>query len=143
LNGNEINRLFMPSYPTVITNGMLSTGYNCSSGNATCPADFVISGDLTTNLVVGDNVLAVEVHNYSATSPDLTFGLRLSYTEAIELLPQLNIDGGNGMVTLSWSVSGFVLQEADLLAGPWSDVPGPVFVSPYSVPAGSAAKYYR
>src|SRR5262245_23871770 len=70
LNGVEIYRAFMPAAPTVITSSTLSSSYNCSSGNATCPLVFALAGDLITNLVPGDNVLAVEVHNYRANSAD-------------------------------------------------------------------------
>src|SRR5262249_265002 len=41
---------------------------------------FTVAGDPITNLVSGDNVLAAEVHNYSKTSPDITFGAALFYT---------------------------------------------------------------
>jgi len=104
---------------------------------------FVLSGDAITNLVVGDNVLAVEVHNFSAQSPDITFGMSLGYLQNLTVLPQLSISAENGIVTLTWNQTGFVLQQADSLAGPWTDLPGPVHNSPYSVPASAAAQYYR
>ena len=80
LNGVEIKRAFMAAAPTVIANTTLATSYNCSSGDASCAYVFTLSGDLITNLVAGDNVLAVEMHNYSAGSPDITFGSALFYT---------------------------------------------------------------
>ena len=80
LNGVEIYRAFMPVVPALISNATLATGYNCASGDATCPLVFSIAGDLTTNLVAGDNVLAVEAHNYVSNSPDVTFGGALFYS---------------------------------------------------------------
>ena len=80
LNGVEIARAFLPLPPASILNSTLATSYNCASGDATCPYVFSITGDLITNLVPGDNVLAVEVHNYRAGSPDVTFGSALLYT---------------------------------------------------------------
>jgi exopolysaccharide biosynthesis protein len=79
LNGVEIQRLSMPASPTVITNGTLAPTYSCQGGNATCPTNFAISGGLITNLFKGTNLLAVEVHNFNAKSPDITFGCALSY----------------------------------------------------------------
>ena len=79
LNGVEIHRAFLP--PGTLLNSTLATGYNClDTGDATCPYAFNISGNLISNLVTGDNVLAVEVHNYTARSPDITFGTALFYT---------------------------------------------------------------
>src|SRR5262249_52367968 len=92
LNGVEIYRAFMPAAPAVITSSTLSAGYNCSDGNATCPYVFTVAGDLITNLVSGDNVLAVEVHNYRSISPDVTFGAGLFYTA---------IPGGNAPPVLA------------------------------------------
>jgi hypothetical protein len=80
LNGAEIYRAFMAAPPAVIASSTLSSSYNCSSGNATCPFVFTIAGDAITNLISGDNVLAVEVHNYNPNSADITFGAALLYT---------------------------------------------------------------
>ena len=72
LNGVEIHRAFMPATPPTYT--ALASSYNCGSGDATCADVFTISGAPMTNLLSGDNVLAVEVHNFALTSPDITFG---------------------------------------------------------------------
>jgi hypothetical protein len=122
LNGAEFCRLRMPDVPTPIYNATLATNYPCS-GPPTCPDDFMIRG--ITNLVVGDNVLAVEVHNWYPTSGDITFGAALSYTLPYTLQPQLNISRSNAVVTLSWSRGGFTLQQSASPAGPWTAVPGP------------------
>jgi len=80
LNGIEIYRAFMPASPIAISNATLAAGYNCASGNATCPLVFTLAGDSVTNLMAGDNVLAVEAHNYVINSPDVTFGAALFYS---------------------------------------------------------------
>jgi len=67
----------------VISNSTLASAYNCSSGDATCPYVFTIAGDLITNLVSGDNVLAVEAHNYKTNSSDVTFGSAALYGAAV------------------------------------------------------------
>ena len=143
LNGNEIYRVCMAPYPTPISNSMTAASSYCSSGNATCPIDFTISGNLTTNLVVGDNVMAVEVHNYSVGSPDITFGTALAFTEPYTLPPQLSIAPGQGAATLSWTRGGFTLQQALAVDGPWTDVPGPIFSSPFTATNSGSQVFFR
>ena len=72
LNGVEIQRVGMPA-------GTISyaTPASRSVGDATTPDTFIVSGPLLTNLVVGTNVLAVEVHQVNATSSDIVFGSAL------------------------------------------------------------------
>jgi len=142
LNGSEIYRLHMDPAPTPIYNGTLAADYGCG-GDATCPQVFEVSGDLAANLLAGDNVLAVEVHNYNVRSPDITFGAALFFTEPLLTSPELAIGLSQGTVTVSWSRGGFTLQQANSLLGPWSNVPGPVVASPYTSSLSGAARYYR
>lgn len=142
LNGSEIYRLHMDPAPTPIYNSTLAADYGCS-GDATCPQVFEVSGDLTTNLLAGDNVLAVEVHNYNVRSPDITFGAALLVREPLLTSPELAVSFSQGTITLNWSRGGFVLQQADSPLGPWSDVPGPVVSSPYTSSLSGVARYYR
>ena len=86
LNGAEIYRLRMPDAPTPILNGTLATGYPCD-GYSTCADPFTISGALTTNLVVGDNVLAVEVHLDNVQASAITFGSALMSTVPLPFSP--------------------------------------------------------
>jgi hypothetical protein len=138
LNGLEVYRLRMDS-GSGITASTLATGYPCS-GDATC----VDSSELdSTALVNGDNVLAVEVHNYNARSADITFGLSLSAVGAQVPFPHLESTRSGESVRLDWSRGGFVLQEADSLAGPWTDALGPVVIGPYSVNASRSEHYFR
>jgi hypothetical protein len=142
LNGVEIYRLRMAAAPTPISNSMLAIGYPCT-GDANCPDSFVISGDLMTNLVAGDNVLAAEVHNFNAQSPDITFGVSLAYTSPYSALPQLGIQQTDTTLTVSWNRGGFTLQQANSPGGPWADVPGPIVSSPYSVTNAGVVQYFR
>jgi len=146
LNGVEVYRLRMPAVPTVITNTTRATGFGCS-GDATCPDQFVLAGPIvTTNLLLGNNVLAVEVHNYNSQSPDITFGLSAAYTAPYVPnvpSPQLEVTQTNDVIVLSWSGSGFTLQEAGATTGPWTDVPGPVTTSPFTTNDSSAALFFR
>lgn len=109
LNGVEINRVRMPAAPTTIYNntlaiGFTQTGYPSSDpryGDAIyeAPTVFTLSGAVVTNnLVQGDNVMAVEVHNYSAGSPDIVFGTALYYTKSV-------IQATNALVVLTADVN--------------------------------------
>ncbi len=130
LNGAEIYRLRMPAAPSVIYNSTLATGYPCD-GESTCTDPFTISGALATNLAVGDNVLAVEVHLDNALAQAITFGSSLVSTVPLANPPPLGILFSNQSFTLNWSRGGFMLQQAGNLAGPWTEVPGPVVSSPF------------
>ena len=142
LNGAEAYRLRMPQAPASVFNSTLASGYACG-GDATCPDSFVLAGDVMTNLVAGDNVLAAQVHNFSAGSPDITFGVSLSFTTPSSSPPQLTIQQGDSGLVVSWSRGGFTLQQAISPAGPWDNVPGPVVSSPFVVTNASTSQYFR
>ncbi|MGD0536352.1 MAG: phosphodiester glycosidase family protein [Verrucomicrobiota bacterium] len=147
LNGAEIYRLRMAPAPAVIANSTLASGYPCPDatdyGNAVCPDVFPIGSDLATNLEAGDNVLAAEVHNYSALSPDITFGSALFFNEPVDASPELSLAAAPGAITLNWTRGGFTLQSAPSPTGPWADVPGPVAIGPFTTATSDAAGYYR
>lgn len=69
LNGTEIGRLRVTANPALYT----STGSDQSSEGTPEILTFATNG-----LVIGDNVMAVEVHQSSATSSDDVFGMSLS-----------------------------------------------------------------
>ena len=141
LNGAEIYRLRMPAAPTVITNNTPAIGSPCA-GDADCPTVFTISGNLLTNLVQGDNVRAVEVHNGSGS--DIVFGTSLSKTTPLQIVPRLNMWMEDDVATLFWNGQGLTLEQSPDLgtSGTWSNVPGPVSQSPFSV-TNSGTMFYR
>lgn len=142
LNGKEIYRLRMEPAPATIAFGDLAISYPCS-GDATCIDEFWIGGDTATNLINGDNLLAVEVHNYNAASPDITFGTALSATVPNALDPLLTFSSTSGSIQISWSRNAFALQAASDLSGPWQDLPGPVLTSPFTAQTTNTARFYR
>lgn len=142
LNGTEIQRLYMAAAPAVILNATLAAAYGCD-GNATCPTVFTLSADASTNLVAGDNVLAVEVHNYNVRSPDITFGMALSYAKPESKIAKLSTALSGGLLTLSWDQSGFSLEQADAPTGPWTAVAGPFYQDSFTTSAAGQARYYR
>jgi hypothetical protein len=148
LNGRELYRLRMPPPPTVITNNTLANGSACTgtlqAGDAAtnCPDVFVISGNLLTNLVQGDNVMAVEVHNFAAGSGDIVFGSALIQLSPGTVLPRLNLWMEDNMATLFWSGEGFRLQRSsDLSSDNWADLPGPLLQSPVTLTNFGTAFY--
>ena len=146
LNGTEIQRNNLRAAPAVITNATLASAYNCA-GDATCPLVFSVSGNLLTNLSEADNVLAVEVPNYAADSPDITFGSALFFEQPFFPPPQLHVLWTAPVLTLYWNGTGWTLQQAvalDSNGAGWADVPGPVTRSPYGVtPSNEGTMFYR
>jgi hypothetical protein len=149
LNGAEIYRLRMPAAPAAISYSTAATGVPCAgtlqSGDAlsTCPDVFTVSGNLLTNLVEGDNVLAVEVHNYTSGN-DLVFGSALMAVRPVVAAPRLTLWWENGWGTLFWNGQGFTLQQSSNLAAEpaWTDCPGPVTQSPVCL-SNAPACFYR
>jgi len=142
LNGHEIYRLRMEDAPAPIANDSLAAGFPCE-GDATCADEFSVGEALADFLINGDNVLAVEVHNYNARSADITFGLQLTAAVPRSAPAVLGISAAAGALSLNWTASGYVLQEAGSPDGPWLTVPGPITSGPYTPPGNQTTHYYR
>jgi hypothetical protein len=127
----------MPSGPITA-----STPASGQVGNATCePGPPVIE---VTNLIGGDNVFAVEVHQAAVDGFDVVFGAELIVVAqpAVPELFKLRITpaGPNGMPLLEWTPSGGILQSAPRPEGPWNDTPAR---SPLGLEPTNAASFYR
>lgn len=142
LNGAEIHRLRMDAAPAAIGYASLASGFGCS-GDATCGELVELKVQDGVPLQRGTNVLAVEVHNYNARSPDTTFGMALEAAVPVVIRPVLELQREGSMLTLRWKRSGFALQRSASPAGPWTDVEGPVVSSPHAVSATGTAVFYR
>jgi hypothetical protein len=144
LNGTEIYRLRMPAKPAVITNGTWASSLPVGE-DATVPDVFRLAGDWMTNLVVGQNLLAVEVHNYTNNSMDIVFGSSMGLVQASASETKLRVTVIDNVATVSWDGKACTLQHAFDLnsANSWSDVPGPIRTSPYSVTNPTATTFYR
>jgi hypothetical protein len=124
LNGQEIYRLRVPLDATSST---LASGFPCGDvGSAVCPDEFRLSAAALPSLKIGENVLAVEVHNYNARSPDITFGLTLSQIDQIEretpVPAELIVAVQSNGIEISWEGAGGTLESALDPAGPWTEV---------------------
>jgi len=148
VNGTEIYRLRMPSGP--INNQTGATGQPCvgtgAANDATCADTFLVSGSAVQNsLFQGDNIIAVEVHNYLGSSGsllDLVFGTAMTVEHSTVDAPSLYMFTENGLATLYWNADGFTLQRSTDLNVGWEDVPGPITIGPISVTT-SPTTYYR
>lgn len=149
LNGVEIQRLRMPAAPTPIANSTAATGTACSGtvqeGDAAsiCPDVFTVSGTDAASLVQGDNVLAVEVHNFGS-GVDLVFGCALYLNLPVAETPRLHYLMEDRVATLYWNGAGLTLQQSSEV-GPdarWEDVPGPITLGPF-ITSGQSARFYR
>lgn len=133
LNGTEVFRSNLPpgpvDYLTLATNALAQDETSYFYTHAFPP-------DL---LRPGTNVVAVEIHQSSVTSSDLSFDFWLEGLRppAPVLLRRARI--GDQLV-LFWSGEGFLLEEAAALSGPWSAVGGN---NPQAVDLGGPQRYFR
>jgi hypothetical protein len=134
---NLVVHLLRDDSAAVYLNGTLVYTNNMAAGLAftaysgvTCADDGTIYQvstaplDPSTLLVNGDNVVAVELHQASATSSDITFDLMLlAQGSAIApVQPTLELSYANGNVTISWpdTFTGYTLKSGTAIAPPSS-----------------------
>lgn len=128
LNGTEVFRTpNMP--PGTVTYSTLTTS---NGDNTPDSANLSDSG-----LIEGVNLLAVEIHQGSADSSDLSFNLELT----ANLLPPLNAIPSPGHLVLFWGDASFTLEEVDTLTGTWRPVVGAS--SPWVVDTVETQRFYR
>jgi hypothetical protein len=114
LNNTEVLRSTnLPPYPTLITNltRALSTGENSVDTLAT-----------NANLLVGGtNILAVEIHQESTGSSDVSFDCELIGSPAPPPPPPQRVYAGvfAGQFVAAWGDPSFNLYHADDVTGPW------------------------
>jgi hypothetical protein len=145
LNGQEIFRSNMPLGPV---------SFSTLANNADDEQTFFPTSVAITGLPVGTNVLAVEVHQSSATSGDLGFNLELIATgyEDDSAPPLLAVTLADGLVELRWPATaiGWRVYGAALVNTPgnaWSPVVGvPLQVAGenvLTVPPVGAQRFFR
>ena len=121
LNGKEVLRLGMPDGE--ITHGTFATA---AIGNAAYIGPLEISTD---NLIIGTNVIAVEVHQHALNSSDIVFGMALysqktisepvPYSKSNEAWIELYNRGTNVINISGWQFNkgiSYVFPEGTLLA---------------------------
>jgi hypothetical protein len=143
LNGEEILRVGMPAAPAPISYSTLATRTTGDASNELVYA-------CVDNLVSGDNVLAVELHQSDLGSSDLTFATEVSVYTATPPAPEarLTITRGTGtqsnQINVSWTGSGILQESSNLSTHPngWSNVSGVVGNS-YNTSIGTGNRFFR
>ena len=147
LNGREVQRVRMAASPSPVLYTTRATACPVNSCETTLdvPDVFRLTGNALTNLVVGDNVLAAEVHQFATNDTDIVFGSTLSLQRALVSETPLRVTRTNNIVCITWDGQGFTLQRTNVLSAsaPWADVPGPVKTSPYCTTNPAATTFYR
>ena len=142
LNGEEIRRIRMLEAPEVVGNETFALATPCA-GDATCFDEFKLLNPKLQPLSPGENVLAVEVHNASPLSRDITFGLTVSLIEPSGTVPLLTGRFDGGQLKLQWSRLGIRLQESEQAVGPWIDVLNSTTFQTYAAETSTRQKFYR
>jgi hypothetical protein len=114
LNGNELFRNNMPSGPIT---------YRTFATNTVSPATetlrFWTNSFSSSLLKQGTNVIAVEVHQSTATSSDIAWDMELQGLPA-QPRPRVNIARMGTDAVLYWSDPTFQLEQEDVLNGQWN-----------------------
>jgi hypothetical protein len=135
LNGTELFRLGLPDGPvSYATLANRTVGLAVPEFRELAPR----------GLVQGENVLAVEVHQDSLLSADLTMGLSVTaIVPALVVTPQLSSALSGGNITISWLPAVGRLQSATEVGGPWTEVSPSDPPNEHTEPAVGARKFYR
>jgi hypothetical protein len=125
INGSEVFRNNMPAGTPFYT--MLAL----TSATEADEAWFFHTGAVPNGVLRnGTNVVAVEVHQNSAGSSDLSFDLEL-FGLHVEQPPELKIArNGNDCTVVTWNNPDALLERSSDINGPWSTVPNTT-TSPY------------
>ena len=134
LNGREVLRVHMPQSGAISYSTMATTNL----GDATFEGPYYFP---VTNLVAGQNLLAVEVHQQSIVSSDLTFGTEFGLLLTVPP-PRLRITRSTEgtHIVLNWSGSAVLEQTSSLSPTGWAEVQGAV--SGHTMPL-SGSKFFR
>jgi len=126
LNGTEFFRT--PNMPSgAITYLTRATSSRDTSDTGTIPVSL---------LRAGTNVVAVEIHQRSGNSSDISFNFELK----AQPLPRVNLLNFGDELLLQWNDPAFGLEGADRVTGPWQAMPE---TSPVAIQPSGAQHFYR
>jgi hypothetical protein len=93
-------------------------------------------------LVPGTNIAAVEIHQESPTSSDVSFNFELVGNPAPPPPPPQRVYTGqfDGQTILGWGDGTFLLEHANAVTGSWSLVGSG---SPYTIVPSQTQRFYR
>lgn len=116
LNGWEVYRSpNLPAFPNPIT-------HTTTSGSPNGENTIDRATLSRTNLLAGENIAAVEIHQQSTGSSDVSFDFELLGNPVPPPPPPQRLYFGefDGQLAFVWSDASFVLEQADALTGPWT-----------------------
>ncbi len=134
LNGSELGRSNIAAGP--VSYSTLASNANPENVFIDMPAP----ANLLSLLQDGENVIAVEIHQSSNTSSDLSFDLELIATLASEPTSENGLTSFAGRHYLFWIDPALELEESEDLTD-WS--PMRTQASPYLIPTTSPRKFFR
>ena len=136
LNGTEVFRSpTMPAAPTAIT----FTTFANAQGSAP-PDNTIDTAMLSASLLVpGTNLVTVEMHQFDLTSSDISFDFSLTGNPATTA--RIFTTKFGNQWALDWTASGFLLEQADDVTGPWTPLLDQA--NPSTVEFSTARKFYR
>lgn len=136
LNGTEMFRSpSMPPAPAVIS----YTTFANNQGSAP-PDNTIDTATLSVGpLVAGTNVVAVELHQFDLGSSDASFDFSLAGNPADVATVLYTTPFGDDLL-LYWSGSGFALESAEVITGPWTFVSSE---SPATIDLLAPQKFFR
>ena len=95
---------------------------------------------VSTNLIGQALKVRLSTDHNTSTSPASTFFDNVRLTIApVPVLLSISSDASGTVI--NWQVTGYTLQSADTVSGPWTDAPG--VASPYTNSANKAVQFYR
>lgn len=129
INGQEVRRSNLPFLGLIHFNTLAQTTIGRSEESV-----FEVTMIPAAGLLQESNIVAVEIHQRSVTSPDISFELELVVPGPdITEHPPLGIEWMDGILELNWptNVTGFVLEESLTPdpATPWTVVTAPPIIS--------------
>ncbi len=150
LNGREQFRSNLPETPAAITYQTLASA---SVGGAD-EQTFFVTMLPATDLVIGTNILAVEIHQQAPDSSDLGFNLELvaSGYEDAELPPSLTVVYADNLIELRWPATsiGWQVYSAAVIDAPanaWTPVTGSLITvggqNVFTVAPGAGDQFFR
>jgi len=90
-------------------------------------------------LVAGTNVIAVEIHQFDLSSSDLSFDFSLTGNPQ-QPPPSIFITKFGAQLALHWLTSGYALEQADEVTGPWTFLTAE---SPATISFAEPQKFFR
>jgi hypothetical protein len=135
LNGVELFRLGITDDPVLFT-----TPASRTVGEAVYEGPFLLNA-----VLAATNLLAAEVHQVTASSSDIVFGLSLEALVPPSQLSgstaQLSVGRQSNAAVISWNAPGYILESAPMVTGPWTAQPGAT--SPFTVFVTNSARFFR